>query len=85
MKDKKQSKEMEPRGGQAGQPPCGQLTSYLVFFLSCLSLFTHMKFLYDISLVHKQAYSRLGNPFSPGFLTRSTNSGLKGPFFSPGW
>ena len=45
MKDKKQSKEMEPRGGQAGQPPCGQLTSYLVFvFLSCLSLFIHVKF-----------------------------------------
>ena len=45
MKDKKQSKEMEPRGGQAGQPPCGQLTTYLVFvFLSCLSLFIHVKF-----------------------------------------
>ena len=28
--------------------------------------------------------SRLGNPFSPGFSTGSTNPGLKVPFFSPG-
>ena len=28
--------------------------------------------------------SRLGNPFSPGFPTRSTNPGLKVPSFSPG-
>ena len=27
----------------------------------------------------------MGNPFSPGFLTESTNPGLKGPSFSPGF
>jgi len=41
MKDKKQSKEMEPRGGQAGQPPCGQLTTYLVFVFFVLSFFVY--------------------------------------------
>ena len=31
------------------------------------------------------SYSWLGNPFSPGFPTGSTNPGLKGPSFSPGF
>ena len=30
-------------------------------------------------------YSRLENPFSPGFLTGSTNPELKGSSFSPGF
>ena len=33
----------------------------------------------------KKLYSRLRNPFSSGFPTRSTNPGLKGPSFSPGF
>ena len=35
---------------------------------------------------HKnKLYFRLGNLFSSGFLTGSTNSGLKGFFFNSGW
>ena len=38
-----------------------------------------------IALVEKRAVLLILNPFSPGFGTRSTNPGLKGPSFSPGF
>jgi len=41
----------------------------------------------SLSVIHwcsKGFCSRLGNPFSPGFPTGSTNPGLKVPSFSPG-
>ena len=38
-----------------------------------------------LPLVEKRAVLPVLNPFNPGFGTRSTNPGLKGPSFSPGF
>ena len=37
------------------------------------------------TLVQKRALLPIGKPFSPSFPTGSTNPGLKGPSFSPGF
>ena len=58
------------------------------YFLQFMFSFTHAishQYKYIIHQYRNGLYSRLGNPFSPGFPTGSTNPGLKGPSFSPGF
>lgn len=38
-----------------------------------------------VLLVEKPYFLSVGNPFSPGFPTGSSNPGLKIAIFSPGW